>query len=247
MTKKILAVLLALTMLFAFAACGSSDKEDLTNKDIIGDVDSEKDNTNDDNDTNSSEDETENDNNLADQQASISVGLGQSTTKQWQNKALGLGYNIPAGYTVLTQDEISQTFSNAVPAGDDLTTALSASGKAYYDFVIQNEDGCSIAVAFMKNPTKITDDIIQSTVDGVGDALESQFKKMGATVKDVSKITKKLGSGSYKGVSVDMTYMGVKMQQAQFYTGAGNYFAFIIVTTTGDTTVEGLIANFYDL
>lgn len=247
MTKKILAVLLALTMLFAFAACGSSDKEDITNKDIIGDVDSEKDNTNDDNDTNSSEDETENDNNLADQQASLSVGLGQSTTKQWQNKALGLGYNIPASFTVLTQDEISKDFSNAVPAGNDLTAALSASGKAYYDFVIKSEDGSSIAVAFMNAGTPVTDSIIDSTVDGIEDSFKSQYKSMGATIKEINKVTKKLGSGSYKGVSADVTYMGVKMQQAQFYAGAGKYFAFITITALGDNTVDSLLANFYDL
>ncbi len=240
MTKKILAVLLALTMLFAFAACGNSDTEDLTNKDIIGDLE----NKNDDVNENESEEEKEEE---KEEETGLSIGLGESTAEQWQNKALGLGYNIPASFTVLTQDEISQDFSNAVPAGNDLTAALSASGKAYYDFVINTEDGSSIAVAFMNAGTKVTDSLIDATVDGIEDSFESQYKTMGATVKEINKVTKKLGSASYKGVFVDVTYMGVKMQQAQFYAGAGKYFAFITITATGDNTVDSLLANFYDL
>lgn len=250
MTKKLLALLLVLVMVFALTACGGKAIKDLEDEDdVIGavDKDDDKDDDKDESKTESkSESKTEeikNDDDFVDD-----MGQGQSTGKTYNNAALGLTYEIPDGFTVLSRSEINDTFSNSVEV-DELGTASAISqGKAYYDFVIKDSSGTSLTVAFMKYGATVTKKDVTDVVDSARTGLIDTFKGMGATINKSSNIEKKFGSATYAGVSIDLVYRGIKMQQAQLYTGAGEYFAFIVINVAGDThTVDSLLANFSDL
>lgn len=250
--KKLTAILLALAMLFAFAACGGSTPDEDA---VRGE---QKVNTTQANDpaedvTKAPSDETTNapDNEVTDAPATDitepEFSLGDITGLNYENEFIGIGCNLPADWTFYTDEQIKELNNVAADlAGEEYKEAMK-NATVVYDMLAASPD---MASNINVNLEKV--DPILLAVTDLSDYLEQSIpmikqglENMGATVTKSEIGTVTIDGIAFDCLRITSNINGLTMCQLLFATKCNGYIANLAISTTSEVELQEIIDCFY--
>lgn len=228
--KKLLSLALAVIMLFSIAACSVVLPKDDT--DLRGEITSEGSDKQD----NTSSDEQE-----------TAAAVGSTSGSKWENKAIGLGFNLPENWKFSTQDEL-EALGGADYDNENIEKALE-NAQIFFDMQATAQDlsGNSINVVFEKlaiNALTIDED---GYIDSALPQIKTQFESMGASNVVSKKTTVNIGDKTYKAISNEYEAQGNKIYQYQIIVKLSKHMAVITVTSAVTDSSADIIKNLYNL
>lgn len=223
--KKILAMILATSMLFCFAACGMSEKDD---DDVKGSVK-----------TSSGE--------SVDTEKAFSVGVTEGA--EYENKFLGLGFEIADGWSFYNKEEIAELNGITLDSMDeDLSEVVEASDYFYDVFAHSSDNRSSINIIFEKRTRAGVlalnlEEVADAAAENVIDTYENMgFTDMKSEIKDIE-----IDGKDYTGYTLTSTYVGTKLYQACFMVKRENYLVSVSIAAVSESELQDLIDSFYHL
>ena len=257
--KKLLAILLALTMIFAFAACGSTPSED----EVRGEqnVNTTEASTPADNDANApSEDatntpagdtvdtpteETTEAPTVETTEAQFSLGAVQGLN--YENKFIGIGCNLPSDWTFYTDEQIREINNMTLDlAGEEFEEAMKNAQLVYDMYAISNDQLKNINVNLEKvDPVTLAmidlADVYQQNTALVKQSLEN----MGYTNVTFDYGTVMIEDETFACMRTTAQYNGVTMYQLGFSTKCNGYIANFTIATFASDATDDILSNFY--
>ena len=257
--KKLLAILLALTMIFAFAACGSTPSED----DIRGEqnVNTTEASTPADNDANApSEDATntpagdtvdtpteEATEATTENTTEAQFSLGAVEGLNYENKFIGIGCNLPSDWTFYTDEQIREINNMALDLAEEDFEAAMANAQLIYDMYATSNDQLKTINVNLEKVDAVTLAMIDlADVYKQNEALMKQgLENMGYTNVTFDEGTVMIEDETFACMRITAQYNGVTMYQLGFATKCNGYVAnFTIATFNADYT-DNILSYFY--
>ena len=218
--KKILALLMALTMLLSFAACGGEPN-----------VRGEKSNSN----TGTTEETQE----------ELSLGAVDGLT--YENKFIGIGCTLDSTWTFSSDEEMKALNSaGAELMGEEYVEAMKEA-TVVYDMMATKDnltDNIQVNLEKMNALQAIALDVAEN-YKAVAQAVRESYESMGATgfSEEYSKLT--IDGKEFDVLNITVDLGGVQMYQTILSIKCGTYLANVIITTAGENTVSSILEGFY--
>ena len=258
--KKLTAILLALAMLFAFAACGGSTPDEDA---VRGE---QKVNTTQANDpaedvTKAPSDETTNapDNEVTDAPETDvtdapatdvtepEFSLGDITGLNYENEFIGIGCNLPADWTFYTDEQIKELNNVAADlAGEEYKEAME-NATVVYDMLATSPDMLSnVNINLEKgDPILIAATDLADAFENTLSLTKQSLENMGAVITSTEIGTVTIDGESFTSLRITSEINGFTMCQLIFATKCNGYIAYIGITTTDDAAVQEILDCFY--
>ena len=218
--KKLLALLLAIVMVFSlFVAC-SNDKDD------------------EDDDKKASEEKT----------SSVTTKelMGEIDGNVYENTFIGIGCRLPDSWTYLSQSELNEMNGIVMDIIDDeaLTAYLDAS--VFYSMMATSGfvDNCNINLEKVSSVTLESMDVAEYLEESMP-TLEQTYDSMGATNFQYEITTVKLDGKVVDCIYTNVSLNGVDMVQCVIVLKCDGYLANISLTAYSDKNLEALLGYFY--
>lgn len=240
--KKILAVLLALAMLFSFAACGGSDDED-----VKGKIESDTEDVLDTEEEEDEEDDEKEDEKEEEEDDDSELELGKTKGSKYENEFIGLGVKIPSDWTFYDEEKIAEINGITQDYMDEELVEAVKQADYFYDMYAATEDSSqSINVMFEKgSKAQIKDadleQIAETTIESVKKTYENYgFEECNGEVTEI-----KIDGKKFTGFTMISTINGKEIHQAGFLIKKGEYIASINITAASEDKLEELLDAFY--
>ncbi len=232
--KRILAILLVLTMLLSFASCGSETSDDKdTEKEKITETDKK------DNNEENKEDEEKPDS--GNENTNVKISRGKINGNVYKNTFLNLTFTKPSDWNYATDEEIAATMNIAVDFfkeeyAQGLEEALEKNGSVY-DMLAKTPDGGSNVIISYENLSKVGYDEV--TAMDYAEILELQLTNMTTYDIDLEEPYEKTFLGE-KYVIIDSasTVYGVTVYQRYYVRKVDKYMAAIIITSQSEKGLD---------
>lgn len=229
--KRLLAVLLALSLLCMLAACGTEPApEGTVNPPAAQTPDTET--------------PTETTPETSDEQPALSFGT--STGNTYENKSLGIGIRLDENWTFADDKELADLAGVARDlVSDDVAKALE-NATVVYDLYASKADGTNIIVNY-QNIGAIYGALLTESnfVDLTIDSTRTSLEAAGTTVVDIKKQTYTIGGKQFYGLAIHSIVSEIDCYQAMLCIKAGSYMSAVAITSTSEATVNDLLNSFY--
>lgn len=262
--KKLLAILLALTMIFAFAACGSTpSEEDVRGEQNVnttqantptedtnepaGDViDTPAGDTNEpsgdviDTPTEEATEPTE-------ETTEAEFSLGDVQGLNYENAFIGIGCNLPSDWTFYTDEQIRELNNMTLDlAGEEFEAAITNAQLIYDMCAVSNDQLKTINVNLEKiDPVTLAmidlADVYQQNTALVKQGLEN----MGYSDLTFDYGTVMIEDETFACMRTTAQYNGATMYQLGFATKCNGYIANFTIATFNENTVDDVLSYFY--
>lgn len=236
--KKIFALMLALSLVFALTACGSEPKGSVTPNDSSSTPApaSTPENT----PEPVSEDEPED-----------TVGLGSMNGGTYENSFVGIGCKLGGTWTYYSDEEIIEFNGLMVDSIDDEELAgLLSNSDSFYDMVASDEMGSSVNVV-LENLGLIYGHTLDASgyIDIALESLEGQLALMGVNTTTCEKVSFDFCGEKTDGIYIVGTLgvegIEVDMYQLMACVKAGNYMACITACSYFEDITSDILDMFY--
>ncbi len=241
--KKLTAIILTLTMLFAFAACGSTpDEDEIRGEQVVNTTEapSPSEDVTDAPDTNVTADP---DTNVTEPEFS----LGDVEGLNYENKFIGIGCNLPSDWVFYTDEQIRE-LNNVVTdmAGEEYEDFMESATIVYDMFATSSDQVSNINVNLEKaDPLAIavTDlaDSLEQSIPMVKQGLEN----MGATVTEAEVGTVMIDGEEFDCLRVTAEIYGISMNVLTFGKKCNGYMAAVSITATSEDALQEILDCFY--
>lgn len=177
------------------------------------------------------------------------VSMGETEGSKYESKFIGIGFNLPSGWTFYTDEQIREMNNiTGDMMGDKYAEQIKKADIIYDMMAIQTTTGNSVNINLEKASAlgaTITSEetYVKNGMSSVKQALES----MGATNVTAKQTKVKLAGESLHAIELSMKINGVALYEKVICKKVGNYFACITVGTTGSDQTESVISQFYSL
>ena len=238
--KKILAILLALTLVLALAACGSEPKGNITpdNGAATPAPADEPENTPEPEPEPEPEDEVE---------------LGSMNGGTYENSFVGIGCKLDYTWTYYSDEEILQMNGLVADSIDDEKLAEQLRGSdSFYDMVAANEEGSSVNVV-LENLGLLYGHTLDAGgyIDIALKSLDSQLASMGVNVSACEKVSFDFCGEKTDGIyifgTMSVNGMEIEMYQRMACVKAGSYMTCITACTYFEDLTTDILDMFYAL
>lgn len=224
--KKILAILLAFIMGLSMTACGGDDEG------ITGEI---------------SNKETETKETKEEEVAAIDA-IGEAEGTVYENNFLGLGFNLPDGWTFYTKEQINEMNNITQDMLDEDLAAQLEEANLLYDMYALDQYGNSVTVVLEKTSAIASVAIDEKayaelSVEQVPDAL----KQVGFADATAEVGTVDFNGKEHAAIDVVATSDSVTLYEKIVCIKAGQYIACITVGTTFENTTDTVLSYFYSL
>lgn len=229
--KKLLAIILVLCLVLAFAACGSESNDDEFDDDIRG---SQTVDGNDDDSKSDKSDEKE-------------FELGKTSGLTYENKFIGIGCKLPAGWSFYDDDQLKELNNiTAEYAEGDLKEALKDANIVYDMCAVASNGTDSINVNLEKVSNSVLKNLdIAENNEKLFPSLIESFEKMGYTDMELENGTIMIDGKKFVCMKSSGSIYGVEMHQVCVSVKCNGYLASISITVFGDTDIEDLVDRLY--
>lgn len=257
--KKLTAIILALAMLFAFAACGSTpDEDEVRGEQVVNTTEapSPSEDVTDASDTNV----TAAPNTDVTDAPEIDVtdapetdvtepefSLGAVEGINYENKFIGIGCNLPSDWAFYTDEQIRE-LNNVVTdmAGEEYKDLMESATIVYDMFATSSDQVSNINVNLEKaDPLTlaVTDlaDSLEQSIPMVKQGLEN----MGATVTEAEVGTVMIDGEEFDCLRVTAEIYGLSMNVLTFGKKCNGYMAAVSITATSEDALQEILDCFY--
>ena len=245
---KLLALLLALVLVFACTACGKKDVSGTvtTGSDASDTNDTaEASDSSDTDGTAVSADETETD---AAEEDAAAVAPGSVSGGVYENDFLGIACKLDDSWTFYDEDQILElnNVTKDVYEGTDFESYFDENTSYFTDMYAQNDDASKtvnvvIESIGVQNATLTEESYVELCLDTLVSALEQA---------GMEKVTASGSSMTFAGaehatIQISAEYQGVSMYETVVCLKQGLYMSSVTSCTWGENTTEDVLANFY--
>lgn len=258
--KKLLAILLALTLCLVFTACGDkndADKEsDSSNLTTTSTEESSSLPTSS-NDVASVSSKTENkptstttpskttttSKPTSSTQTYTELRFGTTTGNKYQNSTIGLGFTAPSGWVFYTKEQIAEINQlTAEVMNNAKVNELLTNTNVLYDMMASDALGNSVNVIFEKLSVSLTVDqyIALSTPQ-----LKQVLLDSGCSEVNAEATSKKIGGKTEKCISVTASGNGVTVYEMIFCKKVNGYMVCITAASQSQTELNNIINKFF--
>ena len=242
MLKKLLALLLALVMVFSLAACGSTEDDSQgdnngTNIDVNGDNNDNNDN-NDNSNEGTSADNT--DNGKEDQNNGFSVGTIQGN--RYESDFIGLAFSCPPGWTMLTAEQIQQRNEQTLGMiGDDYAQAIQNASIVYEMAAASSNQTDNISINLEKLSGVYVAITAKEYLELSEAGLKQALQNMGMIDVETEIDTVFIAGQKRDCVRVTAQYNGIPVYEVVAAIKCGEYIANIAVATWNDNVCDQIL------
>lgn len=250
--KKIIAILMILCMLGSMTGCGNdndnprgsihTDTEDNISNDKSSESDTSE-NTELATDT-STEETTES------STEETPISLGKSNGTKYESTFIGLGFNLPEGWSFLSEDQMlaMNNLSAELLDSEQLQAAIENATVICDMYAINYTTGHSTNLQLEKlnAVTNILYDA-NTYVDTAIKSLPSTLETAGYTNINVKKAMVTVAGTKHPGIELSCDYLGITVFQKQACIKVGNYMCIITVATSLEDQTDSILSNFYAL
>lgn len=218
--KRVLALLLALMVVFSFAACGA-DQEDVRGEQI--------------------------NNGSATAGSDAEFSLGDTEGLTYENKFIGIGCTLENGWSFYSDEQIKQiNNTTADMAGDEYAEAMKNATVVYDMFATDANETNNMSVVLEKvNLVSLATFDAEKNFRNQFDLLKQTFENMGCTDVTFEIGTVRIDEEEHTCLNTSAQINGAKMYQKQVAIKCSGYIATITVTTFFEDTTEAIYAKFY--
>ena len=257
--KKLLAILLAVTLCLVFTACGDkndADKEsDSSNLTTTSTEESSSLPTSS-NDVASVSSKTESkptstttpskttttSKPTSSTQTYTELRFGTTTGNKYQNSTIGLGFTAPSGWVFYTKEQIAEINQITVEALGSKVNEILTSSNVFYDMMASDAAGNSVNVVFERlNVSLSVDQYITLSTPSLKQALlDAGFKSVETQVS-----TKKIAGKTEKCIDVVAIVEGVTVYETAFFKKVDGH---MVCITSASSSLDGLnnvLSNFF--
>ncbi len=235
--RKLLALVLALALVFALSACGSEPKGNVTSggsdkTDVSGTTTPKEDKTE---ATPAPEAEPEDD-----------IELGSMVGGTYENDFIGIGCKLDENWTYCTEDELLELNGLVADSVDDEELAEQLrDSKSFYDMMATAEDGLVSVNVVLENLGLIYGHTLDASgyIDVALETLEGSLAELGIEATSCEKVSFDFCGQPTDGIYITGSVQGVEMYQRMACVKAGNYMCCV----TACTYVEDLTTDVLDL
>ncbi len=232
--KKLIALLLAVMMLFALCACGDKDDSAKPADDEKEDVKSEE------NIDKEEEEEEEED---------AEFELGTIKGRTYENESMGIGVKLEAGWQLLSEDEMYEMMGIVADMyeGDELHDLILNSG-TFYDMMAVTSGVENMNVTVEKQTAAVAAKYSAEDYAEAGKAgLEHAFAAAGYNLISCDIISVDFAGEEHAAIMSHLEGNGVEMYQMAIVFKCGNYFANITISAADEAGLYEIMDMFYAL
>ena len=235
--KKLLALMLALSLVFALTACGSEPKGSVTS----------------DNNSTSTPAPTAEPEKTPEPEPEYNVEMGSMNGGTYENDFVGIGCKLDDSWTYYSEDEILQLNGLMVDSieDEDLARQLSESD-SFYDMLATTDDGSSVNVV-LENLGLIYGHTLDASgyLDIALESLEDQLPLMGINTTTCEKVSFDFCGSKADGIyivgTVSVEGMEIDMYQRMACVKAGSYMTCITACSYFEDITTDILDMFYAL
>lgn len=228
MKKKVLVVMLAITMMFTAAGCSKRYEK--------GNVEGNAEQTA----------KTEEREEKETEKTAEEFSFGQTNGGTYTSEFLRIACTLPDGWTFFTQAQM-QELNGAVydMVGDDLKKQLETS-KVIYDMYATNVNTAESVNIVLENMGIVYGTLLDEAkyVELSMNQLKTAMENAGVTNLVLEQNTVEFAGESRVGVLMTGTSEGIQIYQQQAVIREGTYMAVITATSYNENTLEQIIGNF---
>lgn len=258
--KKFTAILLALTMIFAFAACGSTPDEEDVRGDQNVNTTQASDPAEDNNTTTPSGDvtdapagditDTPADETTNAPEADVTeteFSLGAVEGLNYENKFIGIGCNLPSDWTFYTDEQIRELNNITTDYFDEEYQEILANAQLIYDMYAVTVDQLKNINVNLEKVDPVTLAMVDlADIYEQNEAIVKQtFENMGYTNITFEHGTAMIEDESFACMRTTAQINGITMYQLSFATKCNGYIANFAITTFNENTVDDVLSYFY--
>ena len=237
--KKILALVMVLTMVCSLSGCGIVDK--LINSYIRGEQ--YEDNAIE-NEINPLIDETE-----APTEEEKPFSVGSTTGITYESEFLSIGCSLPDGWTFYTDEEIKELNNMSSDlAGEEYEKLMEESTLVYDMMAVSDDQISSINIILEKsNAAAVALFDLSENVDTIAQTAKPSLENIGFTDVNFSIATTQFLGNQEDCLKWDMKMGTEDYYEMQIFVKAFGYLATITVASDDLSVCEDIIASFYEL
>lgn len=170
---------------------------------------------------------------------------GLVSDNKYENKAIGIGFSVPKGWTFYSDSEIESSLGTPITFSNDPTMQTSEVANYFCDTAAFSEDFKSAVIVTVEEKRESTLGLLQETLV---DNTISLAKKDGDQIYDKFEIEKKqfkLGDGEVWGYDAVSTHEKTSLHQRCLLTDNDKYITTVMITSPDDSMLEELTEKFY--
>lgn len=229
--KKFLAILLAAAMMMCFTACGFGRVMDAI--DEIQDGNTVSQSIFDDFD---------------DAEPDAEFSLGSNDGSVYRNEFLGIGFNLPEGWTFYTDEQIRELNNIATDALEGDIAEQLENSSVIYDMQASDQGGSNVNVNLEK--MSLSNSIIHDAESYVSESIggiEEALKQLGFS-EVISEITTTYFAGEERtAIEIVCTGEGIELYEKVVVMEVGRYIACVTAATVNENNADDILSNFYSL
>lgn len=240
--KRIIALLLALMLVFALCACG--DKSESANT-PVNDKDEVK--TQESADKDDGDKSYKKDKGKKSEKSDFELGTVKGVT--YENKSLGIGIKVESGWRLLTEDELYETMGIVADAydNDEIRDIIMNSG-TFYDMMALTQGVENINVSVEKLTPSLaakysTEDYAKAGLEN----LPAAYASAGIELVSSEITTVDFAGEEHTAILTHIVNQGVEMYSLCIVFKCGNYFANVTITAATEAGVYEIADMFYAL
>lgn len=182
------------------------------------------------------------DNNTVTEEPKVEFSMGEWKDNTYENKFLGLKFNLPEGWTYSTDEEIAQMMnigSELLNDDQKIAAELAKLTSVYYVVANDPSTGNNISIMSEKPLMDITTEYYLDQLKTQLTAVESMSYEIGDTSKE------KVAGREYDTLTVTAAISGIEVTQKYYVYKMDEYFVCLLVTSVnGETAINDMIKAF---
>ena len=219
--KRILSVCLLVLLLLSLCACGGNGEEQIRGEQI----------------TNNTQPATE----------GPEFSLGSTTGVTYESTFIGIGCNLPEGWTFYTDEQIRQLNNTTADVAGEEYQELMEQATVVYDMYAVAADGLSNMSVNLEKISQIQLLVLdlEENLKKIGPTLQETMETMGITDYTYEVGTKTIEGETFTCLNCHGTISDIDMYQTILNIKCNGYLASVTLTTFGENTIDQLLENFY--
>lgn len=227
--KKVVALLMAICMIFGVTACGTS------NEDVRGEIKNEG-------------ETSDNENEGADDEEKIVLSQGVSSGTTYESQFMNIGWTLPEDWVFMTEEEMaSMNQAVADMLGNEDIASQIEDGETFCDMSAYNLAGDTINIQIEKLSASAAVLLDEGAYADISlEQLPAAFEPLGYSVKCEKKDITFVGK-THVGINVELGYQGVSVYEKMVLVKVGQYMCVITAASTSLEVIDAIFNNFYEL
>lgn len=175
------------------------------------------------------------------------VAMGKVSGNKYESEFIGIGFNLPSGWTFYSEEQIRELnnatadmlddkYTEQIKKADIIYDMMAVNSKTGYNVGINLEKASALGAAVTSEKTYVK--------NGMAD-VKSALESAGASNVTTTQTKVTIAGESLHAIEVTCKMQGVAIYEVVACKKVGNYYASIAITTTGSNQTDRIISQFY--